>query len=452
MAEYQLICQSPECNQVYQGNTEYRLQCDHEIQGHHGPALLKATYPNTQITLKDQLPGIFKYIDWLPLDDYYFSPSELPLSQPISYRSEGLAAYLGLDNLYIAFSGYWPERGARVVTRSFKEFEVQASLVRYLSSAPDDSPMPLIVSSAGNTANAYNLTAHQLGVPMYLVVPETGLDKLVLPVETHPYLITVKGDYFDAISVANELQAALGFGRDGGVKNVGRRAGMGTPVLEAVTTHGQLFDHYFQAVGSASGAIAAHEAVELLLNDGRFGNTLTQIHMVQNAPFSPIPDAWEAGRKKIVPEDENLAKAKISAVTAQVLTNRKPPYGLPGGIYDVLDNSDGHAWRAHNKDVFKASQTFLNTEGVEISAASAVAICGLEKAIEKGAVSPKDRVLLHITGGGIELTHSTARDFQVQPQLVLENTDIQPALDAIKQVAPIENATKYLKRMSGLLV
>ena len=56
---------------------------------------------------------------------------------------------------------------------------------------------------------------------------------------------------------------------------------------------GRLFDHYFQAVGSAAGAIAAWEAVELLLKDGRFGHTSTRVHMAQNEPFTPIPDSWE---------------------------------------------------------------------------------------------------------------------------------------------------------------
>ena len=47
-----------------------------------------------------------------------------------------------------------------------------------------------------------------------------------------------------------------GFIAEGGAKNVARRDGMGTTVLSAVTTIGEIPDAYFQAVGSGTGAIA----------------------------------------------------------------------------------------------------------------------------------------------------------------------------------------------------
>jgi len=44
-------------------------------------------------------------------------------SGPVTYRSTELAAELGLNNLYISFNGYWPEKGAFIKTCSFKELE-----------------------------------------------------------------------------------------------------------------------------------------------------------------------------------------------------------------------------------------------------------------------------------------------------------------------------------------
>jgi len=453
MGHYRLECQDSSCNKVYQGNLGYRLICDHEANGQHGHALLKARYDKQEIALKPELPGIFQYADWLPTNQYYFSPETPTLSEAVCYKSHGLADFLGLKNLHIAFSGYWPERGCNVITRSFKEFEVQASIVRYLSAERNENPMPLIVSSAGNTANAYNLAAHQLGIPIYLVVPESALHHLTLPFESNPFVIGVKGDYYDAIDMANQLEARLGFGRDGGVKNVGRRAGMGVPVLNAVLNpdghDGSLFEHYFQAVGSASGAIAAWEAVELLLADGRFGKTKTKIHMVQNDPFVPIPDAWDTGLRELNLDQETLAKEKIAAVTAQVLTNRKPPYSLAGGIFDVLTESKGMAWRAQNSNIYQAAQTFYQTEKMEISAASAVAICGLQKAIQDGAVKPKDKVLLHITGGGPDIQYSNTDSYQAKPQMILESGDIERALQLMPEVKSIQNAQDSLLAYSS---
>ena len=38
------------------------------------------------------------------------------------------AAEIGMENLWIAFSGYWPERDVRLETGTFKELVVQGGL------------------------------------------------------------------------------------------------------------------------------------------------------------------------------------------------------------------------------------------------------------------------------------------------------------------------------------
>ena len=153
--------------------------------------------------------------------------------------------------------------------------------------------------------------------------------------------------------LAERVAQHCGLTRDGGVLNPGRRGGMGTVMLNAVCHPEQgsqrLFDHYFQAVGSGSGAIAAWEAVQLLLADGRFGDIATRIHVAQNEPFVPIVRAWREGVRELHSIPENEAHAQISAVSAMVLTNRKPPYSLAGGLRDVLRHSKGTAWRFQTK-------------------------------------------------------------------------------------------------------
>ena len=69
----------------------------------------------------------------------------------MTYKSEGLAEYLGLSNLYITFNGYWPERNAMMKTGSFKECEAFTVCAR--TNAFNDKIM--VVASAGNTARAF---------------------------------------------------------------------------------------------------------------------------------------------------------------------------------------------------------------------------------------------------------------------------------------------------------
>ena len=99
------------------------------------------------------------------------------------------------------------------------------------------------------------------------------------------------GDYFDAIHLSDLALKGPGFYAEGGAKNIARRDGMATPVLSAVTTIGRIPDYYFQAVGSGTGAIAAWEANQRLVADGRIGQNTMKLMVSQNAPFGPMYDA-----------------------------------------------------------------------------------------------------------------------------------------------------------------
>ena len=69
------------------------------------PSLIRAIYEKKQIEFGPESHGIYKFADWMPVRRM------LKGSAPtVTYRSEKLAARLGLPNLYIAFSGWWPEK------------------------------------------------------------------------------------------------------------------------------------------------------------------------------------------------------------------------------------------------------------------------------------------------------------------------------------------------------
>jgi cysteate synthase len=186
-----LKCSYPLCAKEYPLHHGFRLYCDDELSGQHGPALLRAVYTAQKIRVRQHLTGVFQFSDWLPTNNYYFTLPGRDLGKPFCYKSEGLGRCLGLTNLYIAFSGYWPEKGPNLVTRSFKEFEAQASIGRFLMAYDNQNIPPMIVASAGNTGNAYSLLTSLLGMPLYLVIPETGLDNLQLPIQTSARILAV---------------------------------------------------------------------------------------------------------------------------------------------------------------------------------------------------------------------------------------------------------------------
>ena len=190
------------------------------------------------------------------------------------------------------------------------------------------------------------------------------------------------------------------FYAEGGAKNVARRDGMATTVLSAVTTIGRIPDYYFQAVGSGTGAIAAWEANMRLIGDGRFGTNTMKLMVSQNAPFVPMYDAWQADSRKMLPYEDDKARRDAEIIDAKVLSNRKPPYSIAGGLYDALKATDGEMFALTNAHARKARRLFLELEGVDIYSAAGIATASLIKAVEEGKIAKDAVVMLNITGGG----------------------------------------------------
>ncbi len=370
-------------------------------------SLLVTQYSDTRL-VESTAEGIWRF-NWLPVH-----VPNISQPGPVVYRSEGLAQQIGLENLYIAFNGYWPERGAFLETCTFKEFE--AAIV--IQNARENGMEGLIVASAGNTARAFTHLATMSGFPVVIVVPQMCLLEMwYLEVSTSvPTLAVGDGDYADSIDVAKKIALTLGLPFEGGVKNIAKRDGLGIVMLEAVSQIGKLPDHYVQAVGSGTGAIGAWEMAERFVKDGRFGSQLPALHLGQNLPFVPMVHAWEKSSRTLFPQDLN--PELISHITTRVLSTRYPAYSVHGGVFDALTASSGAMYGIENVDVYAGMDDFNKTEGVDIVPASGVAVGVLKTAVKKGRIKKKDTVLLNITGGGEARLRQHRKTYSVMPQFI----------------------------------
>ena len=359
------------------------------------PALVRAVYGKKQIEFKGSEYGLYKFSDWMPV-----SRALKGSCAPVTYKSQCLAKKLGLKNLYITFSGWWPEKGAFMNTCSFKETEAYSVCGRLSS----DNKRVLVVASAGNTARAFSQVCSDNNIPLVIAIPEDNLGALWFKEKLNDCVKVIcspKGsDYFDAIALAAKLNASPMFMEEGGAKNVARRDGMGTTVLSAAQEIGRIPDAYFQAVGSGTGTIAAYEANLRLKEDGRFGDHIMKLIPSQNVPFTPMYDAWKADSRALLPMDENEGRIKALKIKAPVLSNRKPPYSIAGGLYDVLKWSNGDFQKVTNGELTQACELFEELEGSDIYSAAGVAVMSLIKALEEGQVTPEQTIMLNVTGGG----------------------------------------------------
>ena len=452
---YILKCSS--CGAEYDDNPgEWRLKCDKE-GSEHGPALMCSVFSADHPLDPKVDATAARFSPWLayrsPDPEH---PGQVPevlrtTSLPATFRSTKFGEEkLGLRNLWVSFCGFWPERGSTLASCSFKELEASCIAARLEGMPPG---VGVVVSSAGNTARAFAQIFSQPGMKrtVVIVAPEKALPSLWSPA---PFTDNVKliavadGDYFDAIRLADLIAEK---GKDfliseGGARNNARRDGMSLALLAAAaaaaaasatgSSNGTPLPvprHYFQAIGSGTGGIAAWEGAQRLVKHaGCEGKstppTLTKLHLSQNVPFTPMFDAWEKnGRSRVLPEycnSDSESKARISEVSAFVLTNRKPPYGICGGVYDALTATDGTMYAVTNEEAAKAAALFEESEGIDVDPAAAVAVAHLCYAAEKRLVDPDDFIVLNVTGGGKKHLFESSAINYLKPVVTVKAADI----------------------------
>ncbi len=109
-------------------------------------------------------------------------------------------------------------------------------------------------------------------------------------------------------------------------------------------------------------------------------------------------DSWKAGQESFTNHSRGVQR-KGRGDFAKVLSNRKPPYSLAGGLFDVLKESNGDFYKVSNDQiVLYWMLQFFNKEGYDILPAAACAVAALKNALEDGVVKRDETVMLNITG------------------------------------------------------
>ncbi|MFJ8495126.1 cysteate synthase [Streptomyces sp. NPDC094038] len=396
------------------------LDCPYCREG----SLLTTRYSSSSFAVSPQEAGIFRYRSWLPV--FRDVPGS---SGPVVYRSAGLGRELGLDELWIAFSGFWPERGCHMESGTFKELEAYAVLGR----TPRDAGV-MVIASAGNTGAAFASVAAGHGVACLVVVPQYALpmvERVTRWSDEVRVLALEDADYNDTIDFSRKIVATGGgFFPEGGVRNVARRDGLAVVALSAFEAMGVLPEAYVQAVGSGTGAIATYEASSRIAASGLTpGQSVPRMLLCQNAQFAPLARAWNGGAR---PVDQPRMP---QGLYAPELANAAPPFSVRGGVRDVLASCSGEIATVTREAAVSSRALFERLEGIDIEPAAAVAVAGMREAVSKGQLSRDTRILLNVTGGGrIRAAQSAAPETPGRnPLLVNLNT------------SPIDVAARLLK-------
>ncbi len=387
--------------------------------------LLQTEYPALPTHDRDSMG--FYGLSWLPLKRPFENQSG-----PVCFTHKALSDRLGLPHLSIVYSGYSATYGAYNTSGTFKEFEALGVLGRLGAT----HVRALVLASAGNTARAF-ITAYSavqdrtfFPYKLIVVVPDYALHELWSHYKKNPRITIValkNGDYSDAIALVSRITQRKGYIDEGGVKNVGRRDGMGSTFLSYYFANEGIPEHYFQAVGSASGAIAAWEIAKKLKHFGvsththkQAQTTLPILHLSQNATLSPIVWAWEKKDTSIASMNERDFKQRIPSCYSSVLTNRLPPYSIAGGIYQICTESKAQVYGITWNEAKDAQALCKQEMGIDICASSAICVASLLAAIKKKTISSQDTILLNITGGGFKELRTALPSEQILPDITID--------------------------------
>jgi cysteate synthase len=161
-----------------------------------------------------------------------------------------------------------------------------------------------------------------------------------------------------------------------------------------------------------------------LREDGGHGEGKMTLHLSQNAPFTPITDAWNK-RQKVFPElDQEKAKEDIRQIKAHVLSNRKPPYSIRGGVFDVMLDSSGRMYSVTNEEVNAAQELFALCENIDIHPAAGVALGSLIQAKEQNLIQSHEYIVLNVTGGGEERVKKELKIHFLEPLVTFTDDEI----------------------------
>ena len=369
-------------------------------------ALVQALYGKQFQPIEKE--GVWRYANWLPT-----KKTSYQTAGTVTYKAGELGEALGFSNLWIAFHGYWPEKNGICPTGSFKDMEAVPTIQRM----KDHSCKGMICASAGNTARAFTHFCAQDNFPLIVVVADIHAHRIwthkTMDLDSVKVVVVEDGTYQDAKDVAKELSKALdGWQLEGGAHNIARRDGIGSLILNSYEEIGRLPDHYFQAVGGGPGPIGVYEMMKRLIDSGHYNGEVARIHLSQNPEHCPIHNAWQRKSREFNSGDFPVSSVEVYS---DYLLSETPAYSVIGGVYDILDASNGETYIVEENDAREAGDILEKIEGIDVLSPAKVALASLIQAKESGKVSKDDCILLNVSGGGVERLKGEKETTIVEP-------------------------------------
>ncbi len=374
-------------------------------------------------------PTIWRYKPLLPVEPDSPTPPLAVGGTPL-YRTDRLAAGLGLRNLWVKDDGRQP-------TASFKDRASALAVVK----AQELGRQIITTASTGNAAAALAGLCASVGMRNVIFVPESAPPaKIAQLLVFGSTVLLVRGTYDDAFELC--LQAAKTFGwynRNTGYNpymTEGKKTaayeiceqltsplpvGEGPGVREGWAAP----DAVFVSVGDGCIIGGLHKGFKDLLALGWIRD-MPRLIGVQATGSAALHDAWRDGV-------DALAMQPIKAHTVADSISAGLPRDRIKALAAVRE-TDGAYVTVTDDEILAAIPALARGCGVFAEPAGAASYAGLVKAVGAGLVSPDERIVVVATGNGLKDIASARRSVAEQPYTVDANL---AAVERVLQDLPV---------------
>jgi len=355
---------------------------------------------------------IWRYKPLLPVAEDASVPP-LAVGWTPLYKSERLAATLGLKNLWVKDDGRQP-------TASFKDRASAVAVVK----AREKGARIITTASTGNAAAALSGLCASIGQPNVIFVPHTAPEaKIAQLLVFGSRVLLVKGTYDDAFELC--LQAAKTYGwynRNTGY-NPYMTEGKKTAAYEICEQLGwRAPDRIFVSVGDGCIIGGLHKGLKDLLALGWI-EKMPRLMGVQAEGSAFLYEAWKN-------DEAVLNKPAIQARTVADSISAGLPRDRIKAMAAVKE-SNGEFLSVNDTEILAAIPELARGTGVFAEPAAAAAYAGLVKAVDQGRIPSDERVVVLNTGNGLK---DVAGAMQAVEEAGTVPLHIKPDLSALKQV------------------
>ena len=356
---------------------------------------------------KSDLPGIFKYKDFLPIgkNDPYVSLNEgnTPL-----YKLERMGKILGLNNLYVKDESKNP-------TCSHKDR--LCSII--VSKALADKAPGMTVSSTGNQGVSVAAYASAVNLPCYIFTTPNVSSTMKTIMQVHGAYVFITPTMADRGIIMEKLVRDFGFVPASGL--------MSPPIGSSCFGIDGYKTIAYEIFEQMDKNIPEWVVFPISYGDGMYGmykgfKDLQEMGYIKHLPKIAAAEAFGSLKKSI--EDNQDIPVKVDTEPS-IQTSIAVPYTTYQSIKAIKD-SNGIAECSTDAQSLEMQKILARTEGIYAETASVASLVVVKKLLESGKIKHDEKVVVVITSIG-------TKDPDTTKSALPEVPHINPVMDNLKK-------------------